>query len=130
MGGGSPVGGSPDRLRSLTEKRGHCRQGRQDPRVALGQSPSWQPSSGLAEAGPTDTDTYPLVLHGLLCLVQHPLHLLDGHHLEGWREGRLLRPLGAFGRRATWFSGPCPLVLFQRSLPRVLTCADPAGPSH
>lgn len=26
--------------------------------------------------------TYPLVFHSLLCLVQDPLHFLDGHHLE------------------------------------------------
>lgn len=50
-------------------------------------------------------NTYPLVLHGLLGLVQHPLHLLYGHHLRRPEasEPPALGPPGLSGHEAS----PC-----------------------
>lgn len=51
-----------------------------------GLSASW-PLSSLAARwrAPWCGNTYPLVLHSLLRLVQYPLHLFYGHHLIGYK---------------------------------------------
>lgn len=65
-------------------------EGRQ-PRVAweglalTGRAGRWPPHSLAARQRPRHGDTYPLVVHGLLRLVQYPLHLLYGHHLIGYK---------------------------------------------
>ena len=50
--------------------------------LATGHRP---PHSLAARQRPRHGDTYPLVVHGLLRLVQYPLHLLYGHHLIGYK---------------------------------------------
>lgn len=65
------------------------REGQRQPWLKVPSLEKRGPAHGMAGVTPRAAcrpqrhgSTYPLVLHGLLGLVQHPLHLLDGHHLR------------------------------------------------
>lgn len=67
-------------------KADHHRHGQaRSSRAAAGLSRRWQ-------VAPWPGSTYPLVLHGLLGLLQCPLHFLYGHHLTGSEGVSSARP--------------------------------------